>query len=109
MCCMYCLYCPSRLVPAVLSCATHLVRHTAASAQHTPSPPAASPPPQINKRGALTGGYLDPSASRLENIKAIRVAEKEVRGPGGRPVCSVYEVCRGSGRAGGEVASQLFG
>ncbi|GAX82234.1 hypothetical protein CEUSTIGMA_g9662.t1 [Chlamydomonas eustigma] len=33
---------------------------------------------QINKRGALTGGFHDPSTSRLENVKAIRAAEREL-------------------------------
>ena len=40
--------------------------------------PSPVPPRQINKRGALTGGYHDPTASRMENVKAIKAAEKEV-------------------------------
>ena len=34
---------------------------------------------QVSKRGALTGGYHDPSASHIDIIKAIRTTQKEVR------------------------------
>jgi structural maintenance of chromosome 3 (chondroitin sulfate proteoglycan 6) len=33
---------------------------------------------QVNKRGALTGGYHDPSASRLDTLRLIKAQEKEI-------------------------------
>lgn len=33
---------------------------------------------QVNKRGALTGGYHDPSASRIDTLRLIKAQEKEI-------------------------------
>lgn len=33
---------------------------------------------QVNKRGALTGGYHDPTASRLDTQRLIKALEQEI-------------------------------
>ena len=33
---------------------------------------------QVNKRGAITGGYHDPSASRIDTLRAVKAQEKDV-------------------------------